>query len=211
MAERLLIPRLGHMRRFFYALCALGAVTAACTAAARAGSGSSLLGGNCGSVSAVFAPWSDPSNYYFASNGGFESGSTGWSLTGGAAVVKGNDAFALSGAGSHALSLGKGSLASINVCYGLTYPAVRFVVGGVNGPAVVHVRVIAKNLLGVVSVLDGGTFTAAKGWAPAPKLSTLFSALTAPLGTKTMQLQIGVDSGTALVDDLYIDPFLSKS
>jgi len=201
------------MRRFSCALLVLGAVALASTAAtARADLAPSLLGGNCGSTSAVFSPWKDLSGYYYAGNGGFESGSTGWALSGRAAVVSGsNDAFRLSGAGSHALSLGTGSVASINVCYGLTYPAVRFVVSGVNGPAVVHVRVVARNLLGVLSVLDGGRFTAASAWAPTPKLSTLFSALTAPLGTKSMQLQISVESGTALVDDLYVDPFLSKS
>jgi len=185
---------------------------ASTAATARADLAPGLLGGNCGSVSTVFAPWKDSSSYYFAGNGGFESGATGWSLSGRASVVSGsNDAFRLSGAGSHALSLGTGSVASINVCYGLTYPAVRFVASGVNGSAVVHVRVFAKNILGVLSVLDGGRFTVTNGWAPAPKLSTLFSALIAPLGTKTMQLQISVESGTALVDDLYVDPFLSKS
>ena len=46
---------------------------------------------------------------------------------------------------------------------------------------------------------------------PAPKVSTLLSALTSPLGAKTMQLQFTVESGTARIDDLFIDPFLTRS
>jgi hypothetical protein len=60
-------------------------------------------------------------------------------------------------------------------------------------------------------VLDGGTFTADEGWDPSPKVSTLFSALGAPLGSKTMQLQFTVESGTAQIDDLFVDPFLVRS
>ena len=87
----------------------------------------------------------------------------------------------------------------------------RFVAGGVGGQATVHVRVVSESLLGILSTLDGGTFTVDSGWDAAPKLSTLFSALAAPLGTKSMQLIITSESGTAQIDDLYIDPFFMKS
>jgi hypothetical protein len=63
----------------------------------------------------------------------------------------------------------------------------------------------------VLSILDGGTFTAGENWSPSPKMSTLFSALASPLGSKTMQLQFTVESGTAQIDDLFVDPFLTKS
>jgi hypothetical protein len=65
-------------------------------------------------------------------------------------------------------------------------------------------------LLGVLSVLDGGTFQVNQGWTPTPKISTLFSALAAPLGTKSMTLQFTVESGTAQIDDLFVDPLLSQ-
>jgi hypothetical protein len=196
------------MRRLTLLTLVFACVLAGVAATARATS--TALAPNCGSTSAVFSRWSDYSPYYFAPNGGFEKGTTGWTLAGAAAIASGNDAFALSGAGKSALSLGAGSSASISVCYGLTYPAIRFVAAGVGGNAVVHVRVYSRSLLGVLSVLDGGTFTVGSGWSPAPKLSTLFSALAAPLGTESMQIQISVDSGKALIDDLYVDPFLTK-
>jgi hypothetical protein len=201
------------MRRLTSLLIVLGVLTLASTSAtATAGILDPLLGGGCGSTSPVFSPWSDYAGYYFASNGGFEGGSKGWSLSGPASVVSGNDPWRLSGSGSHALQLGNGATAAITVCYGLTYPAVRFVAAGANGgSATIHVRVVARSLLGVLSVLDGGRFTVPAGWDAAPKLSTLFSALAAPVGTKSMELQITVESGTALVDDLYVDPFLTRS
>jgi hypothetical protein len=199
------------MRRALPVFLAVATIALASTAAsARADLFQGLLGGGCGSTSPVFAPWGDASDYYFAHNGGFESGAYGWSLSGGASVVGGNDPFALSGPGSASLRLPKGASATINVCYGLTYPAVRFVGGGVDGTATIHVRVVSHSLLGIVSILDGGTFQVADGWDAAPKLSTLFSAVAALVGTKSMSLVISSDSGTAQIDDVYVDPFLSK-
>jgi hypothetical protein len=197
------------MRRFGVLLMVVVATAFASTAGTAK---ASLIGGNCGAVAPVFAPWGDWSSYYFASNGGFENGSYGWSLSGGAAVViQNNEPWYLAGFGSRALQIPTGGSASINVCYGVTYPAVRFFVAGQGGPATVHVRVVTRSLLGLLSVLDGGTFTANEGWAPSPKMSTLLSSLASLVGTKTMQLQFTVESGTAQIDDLFVDPYLTKS
>jgi hypothetical protein len=200
------------MRRVVLIICASASIAMSVTAAtAHADLLPGLLGGNCGATAPVFAPWGDRSGYYFARNGGFESGSAGWSLSGGAAVVSGDEPWYLSGAGSHSLLVPTGGSASITVCYGLTYPAVRFLVAGHGGNATVHVRVIAHGLLGVLAVLDGGRFTVGSAWGPSPKLSTLLSALGAPLGSKSLELQFTVESGSANFDDLFVDPFLSKS
>ena len=196
----------GHMRLILLtALCATLAVVAA-----QASAHASLVGGNCGTATPVFSPWGDSNSYYRPANGGFESGTAGWSLSSGAQVVTGNEPWNLGGAGSHSLQLNTGSIASTSVCYGLFYPAIRFVDRGVGGNATLHVRIVAHSLLGVLSVLDGGTFTVGPNWSPSPKVSTLLSALSAPLGTKTMEIQISVTAGTAQVDDLYIDPYCSR-
>jgi hypothetical protein len=195
-----------HAARF----SALAAVTVVCALAASTGAGAdSLLGGSCGTLAPTFAPWGDLSDYYFPANGGFEAGSAGWTLAGGAGVVDANEPFFLNSASdAHALQLPSGGSAAVSLCYGVAYPALRFVVAGAG--ARVHVWVTTQNLLGIVSTLDGGTFTAGSDWAPSPKLSTLLSALVAPFGAKTMQLHIGVSGGTALIDDLYVDPFMMK-
>jgi hypothetical protein len=180
--------------------------------ASTAGTAKAGLFGGCGVTAPVFAPWGDWSGYYFAPNGGLENGSTGWSLSGGAAVVaQNNEPWYVAGFGSRALQIPTGGKAAINVCYGLTYPAVRFFAAGQGGDAKVHVRVSSRSLLGIVSILDGGTFTARQGWAPSPKLSTLLSAVASLVGTNSMQLQFTVESGTAQIDDLFVDPYLTKS
>jgi hypothetical protein len=201
------------MRRFGVLLLVVVATAFASTAGtAKAGLITGLLGGNCGPVAPVFAPWGDWSTYYFAPNGGFENGSAGWTVGGGAAVVTAdNEPWYLAGFGSHALEIPRGGSASINVCYGLTYPAIRFFVAGENGPATVHVRVVTKSLLGVLSILDGGTFTANPGWNPSPKTSTLLSSLASLVGAKTMQLQFTVENGTAQIDDLFVDPYVTRT
>jgi len=197
---------------FLVTAVAAGAGFASTAGSANAGLISSLLGGNCGATLPYFLPWGDFSTYYYAPNGGFEDGASGWSLSGGAAVVQqDNEPWYLAGFGSHALQIPTGGSASIDVCYGLTYPGVRFFATGVGGDATIHVKVVAHSLLGVLSVLDGGTFTASEGWEPSPKVSTLFSALAAPLGAKSMELQFTVENGTAQIDDLFVDPFLVKS
>jgi hypothetical protein len=193
-------------------LVVLLVVVVATALASTAGTAKAGLIGGCGVTAPVFAPWGDWSGYYFAPNGGFENGSTGWSLSGGAAVVtQNNEPWFLAGFGSRALQIPTGGSASINVCYGLTYPAVRFFVAGQGGTAKVHVRVSSRSLLGLVSILDGGTFTADQGWHPSPKMSTLLSAVASLLGTKTMTLQFTVESGTAQIDDLFVDPLLSQA
>jgi hypothetical protein len=181
------------------------------TASAGSGLLSGLVGGGCGATAPVFLPWGDWSSYYLAPNGGFETGTSGWTLSGGAAVVtQDNEPWYLAGAGSRALSIPTGGTASTSVCFGITYPAVRFFAAGYGGDATIHVRVVSRSLLGVLSVLDGGTFAAGSMWRPSPKLSTLGSALASPLGSKTMTLQFTVESGTAQIDDLFVDPFLMK-
>lgn len=198
------------MRRFLrlgaIAVVALGAVLGGTARTARA----DLLNGACGDTAPVFAPWNDSSVYYFPANGGFESGATGWALSGGDQVVGDNEsAYIHSQGDSHALAMPDGGSASISLCYGLYYPALRFFDRSDDG-ATIHVSITTRNWLGVVSVLDGGTFQAGSDWAPSPKLSTLFSSLIAPLGSKTMALHIDVSGGTAEIDDLYVDPYFVK-
>jgi hypothetical protein len=166
-----------------------------------------LPGGSCGSASPVFAPWGDSSDYYLPANGGFESGAAGWTLNGGAAVVDGNEPFNLNAStDSHSLAVPAGGSASFSVCYGVSYSALRFMAVGPG--ARVHVSISTQNPLGILSRLDGGTFTAGSSWAPSPKVSTLFSSLIAPFGAKTMQVQIDVSGAPAQIDDLYVDPFV---
>src|SRR5947208_10755493 len=44
-------------------------------------------------TSTPFTTWKDYANYAFAPDGGFESGGSGWSLSGGARAVSGNESY----------------------------------------------------------------------------------------------------------------------
>jgi hypothetical protein len=170
----------------------------------------SLIGGNCGTATPAFASFGDPRYYYLIPDGGFEAGGAGWTFTG-AKVVSGNDPFYLhsqSDASSLLISSG-GSAISPPSCFGLLNPGLRFVAVAPSGSATLHVRLIAHGLLGVLTILDGGTVRVGPTWAPTPILSTLGSQLSMPLGTKTIQVELTA-TGNVQVDDLFVDPFLMR-
>jgi hypothetical protein len=208
------VTRPSHRIRFIsLALAALTSIVVAASAQAAVGSGSltsTLIGGDCGATQTVFAPWGDSHSYYFTSNGGFESGSLGWTLTGGAAVVSGNEPNNVHAASDdHSLLIPSGATAtSPELCFGLLTPGIRFFATAPSGPATIHVQVIATGLLGGLSFLDGGTVTVGSGWAPTSVFSTLLSQLNVPVGTKSIQLRI-TSTGPVQIDDIYIDPFIS--
>src|SRR5438105_8719917 len=84
--------------------------------------------------SQVFSPWGDASNYARLLNGGFESGSSAWALSGGARVVSGNEPFYVSGDRSDdsSLYLPAGSSAySGTVCFALGDWHMRFLLRNV--------------------------------------------------------------------------------
>jgi hypothetical protein len=185
-------------------VCAVSAATA------KAGLIQSLIGGGCGPTTNAFAQFGDARSYYFTNNGGFEAGTSGWTLAGDAKVVPGNEPFFLSGGGDSSLSLPSGSSAtSSGLCFGVLDPGLRFLAVAPNGPATLHVQIVANGLLGVLAVIDGGTIQVGSSWAPTEVFSTLGSQLSVPLGTKTIKVVL-TSSGDVQVDDLYIDPFLMK-
>jgi len=79
-------------------------------------------------LSSPFAPWGDRASYAQVSNGGLEHGTTGWTLSGGARVVGGNEPWKVAGARDGAsLELPAGSSAiSPPMCVGIEHPTVRF-------------------------------------------------------------------------------------
>lgn len=205
-------PR-AHLRlRLGIAGMTVAVALAVLASTASAGVISSITGTSCPPVpsSQVFLPWLDPASYEFAPNGGFENGAKSWSLSGDAQVTAGNESyFVHSATDNYSLNLPDGSSAlSSPVCIGLTRPTFRvFTSNSGAATSSLHVQVIYRGLLGVLSVLDGGTIVAGSAWAPTPQLLML----EAPLGSTSVQLQftpVG-SGGNWRIDDLYIDPFNS--
>jgi hypothetical protein len=190
-------------------LLVLGLATAACAvsaATAKANLIQSLIGGGCGATTNAFAQFGDLRSYNFAS--GFESNGAGWTLGGGAKIVAGNEPFDLhSSTDNSSLLLTSGASAtSPALCFGLLNPGLRFVAVSPSGTGTLHVQLVAHGLLGVLSVIDGGTIQVGSTWAPTEVFSTLGSQLNVPLGTKTIQVVL-TSTGDVQVDDLYIDPW----
>jgi hypothetical protein len=174
--------------------------------------GGSLLGLNndCGSTSQPFAQFGDNRYYTFGSNGGLESGSTGWSL-GGGDIVRGNESFFVhSAADSHSLSLSAGDSAlSPKLCMGTTSTVTRFFVRSDNGGRV-RVQVVLRGLLGqVLGTLQISDLSADSTWSAGPAILNLDSLL-GLIGVSSIQLKFTELSGTVQVDDVYVDPWASR-
>ena len=199
----------------FLVLTAALAALSATTTPAQAGIGLACPA----ATSKVFAPWNDFASYAYAPNGGFESGSSGWSLTGGAKVVAGNSSFFTHGAGErYSLSLPKGSSAtSPPMCISLFSSKMRFFAANAGSPSSkLKVQVIygggVGGLLSLVTktlaLSDFGAITAGPAWQPSSPIGMLSGTL--PLLTKSVQFRfVPADAdGAWLVDDIYLDPLM---
>ena len=167
------------------------------------------------SEAAVFAPWGDKATYFLVSNGGFENGSTDWSLSSGAKVVSGNETYYVGGAANgHSLRMGPNSSAeSRTLCVSRGEDTLRLFVNNshVSG-AILHVDAIAVNPdSGAVgyAAFDVNGDVPSSPWAPTIQLK--IPNLLGGNGTEQLTLRFtlrGVQT-TWYIDDIYIDPFKS--
>jgi hypothetical protein len=216
------LPKKIRLRRFFsrrntvarvlIRLCGVtAALLLASTAAYTDKSYASLVfGGSCPGATQAFAQWGDPHFYVFGANGGLESGSYGWSLSGGASVVSGNESYYLhSRYDSHSLFLPVGSTATTpQMCMATSSSVIRFFV---KGTSTLRVQVVERNLLGVViGILDSASISGAQAWQPSPEIVNLDS-LQGLVGVASVQLRFSAVSGPSQVDDVYVDPWASSN
>jgi len=141
--------------------------------------------------------------------GSFEHGAPAWTLTNGAATTPGNEPFKTEGNGSRSLYLPSGSSAlSPTGCFEFGDWHSRFFVRG-DGRGRLEVDVVVKSLLGVLTLLDGGSVTASSEWRPSPRIGMLVCNVTGLLGTKAVSLRFRAVNGSFQVDDVYLDPWKS--
>ena len=164
-----------------------------------------------------FAAWGDSASYARLLNGGLEGGTTGWTLSGGARVVSGNEPFFVNGntADSHSLLLPAGSSAySGTVCFALGDWHLRFLMRNAGSSSgALHVQVIVPSLLGgLLTILDGGTVSSGSSWTLSPRLQLLLCNVTSLLGTKAVAFRFTpVGAGAAYqIDDVYLDPWKDR-
>lgn len=156
--------------------------------------------------SQAFKPWSDSSYYMLTPGGSFESGTPGWTLGGGAKIVSGNESFYIhSKNDTRSLYMPSGSTATTpTMCFAAGDWHVRLVT---KGSGQVKVTVMVNSLLGLVSVLDGGTVKPGGTWSPSPKVSLLLTNVGGLLTTKAIALRFTASGGASQLDDVYLDPF----
>lgn len=204
-----------HVRRRLLSLClALAATTLAWGATAQAGVLVSS-GVNCGSqpLSQPFLPWGDLAQYTPAPGGNFESGADGWTLSGGAQIVSGNESFFVgSSSDSNSLSLPDGSSAtSATMCVGIQNPDVRiFATNPGSSLDTLQVSVNWLDASGNVHTTAIGTLSAGSSWAPSVQMPILVNLLPLLPGNMTPVSFTFTPSGSGgswQIDDVYVDPW----
>jgi hypothetical protein len=193
-------------------LIAVVVVGASVLAALTLGAGNAsagLLGCSYPASSQAFSSWGDQSNYVPVPGGSFE-GASGWSLSGGAKIVNGNEPFGLgSPTDSHSLLLPPGSSAtSPGVCLTLLTPTLRFIGSSSNG-APVHVTLYTKTLLGLVRLPSYTDLDLSTSWDASETAKFVLQNVLGlvNLGGQNIYFRFTPASGsTVQMDDVLLDP-----
>jgi hypothetical protein len=197
-----------------FAIATIVSLVAVALGVPAATAGGSLLGLNndCGSTSQPFSQFGDYRYYTFGANGGLENGVSGWSVSGPARVVDGNESFYVhSDSDDSSLKLSGDSTAlTPKLCMGTTSTVLRFFARSDDGGSV-RVQVVLRNLAGnVLGVLQVSNLSPGTSWQPGPAILNLDSLL-GLLGVSSIQLKFTALSGSVQVDDVYVDPWASRN
>lgn len=162
----------------------------------------------------AFQRFGDTADYSLVSNGHFESGTSGWSLTK-SSVVTGNESYKVrSSSDSKSLAIQPTGVAvSPAFCVGVEHPSFRFFGRRTSGTwGVLNVKLRWTGSDGrtnetVVGSLSGDPY---KSWQPTPSLPL---ATTLPLSQsgQTASVRLVFDpedyGGAWTIDDVYVDPY----
>jgi hypothetical protein len=160
----------------------------------------------------VFSAFGDSAYYSLVSNGAFESGTTGWTLTG-AAVAAGNESYKVHAAtDTKSLSISPTGLAvSPAFCVDIAQPTFRLFAKRTSGTwGQLAVRLRWKDSSGATNETTVASLGTGTSWAPSDVLSL---GRTLPLwqSSQTLSVQLVFDpedfGGAWAIDDVYIDPY----
>ncbi len=202
-----------RMRRLLLAGCATVLASAALTSSASAGilTASATNCGNPALTQPFKSPWGDRAHYFIPRGGGFEGSIPGWTLSGGARTVAGNEPWKVRGAGDKkSMYLPAGSrLTSPTVCVGLGEPAMRFFVKKNSGLlSTLAVDVQVETSLGLVVNVPIGVILNNGTWKASPKVLIIANLLPLLPGDKTpVRFSFTPVLGSWTIDDVYVDPW----
>lgn len=156
----------------------------------------------------AFKRFSDYDYYVLMPGGAFE-GANSWALKGGAKVVRGNETYYIHDASDvNSLYLPSGASATTPaMCFDFADWHTRFLARDNGSGGKVRVTVEIKSLVGVLSMLDAGTFNPSAGWKPSPRMGLLISNLGGLLVTDSIQFRFTAVGGSVQLDDAYLDPW----
>jgi hypothetical protein len=161
----------------------------------------------------AFKAFGDNADYSLAPNGAFETGTSGWTLSG-ASVASGNESYKVHGsADAKSLAINPtGTAVSPALCVSVDHPTFRFFArrtGGTWGNLAVRLRwrdSVGNTNETTVGTIDGGPGT----WQVSPQFK-LATALPLWQSGQTLSVQIVFDpenyGGAFAIDDIYIDPY----
>jgi hypothetical protein len=165
-----------------------------------------------GPTKTAFAAFGDNAQYSLVPGGSFESGASGWSLTG-ASVVAGNERWKV-GSSTDAKSLSissTGRAVSGTVCVGSEHPTFRFFARRLNGSwGVLDVNLRWSDGGGTHETTVGSISGADLAWHPSTSfnLAQVLGIWNADQAVQTQFVFEPEDGGGAwAIDDVYVDPF----
>ena len=203
----------GTARHLLSALVALCVFAAAGSAAAGT---LERVSSPCGdTLTQPFLPWLDPGYYAFTPNGGLENGLTGWSSSGGARVVAGNESYAVHGAAdAYSLDLPPGASATTpSICIATLSSVGRLFVRNTGSSlSTLRVDVQYTTVLGIRMSVPVGLVVGSSSWQPTLPIPLLANVLGLPLFTGgstqiTLRFTAQGAGGSWQVDDVYVDPY----
>ncbi len=159
-------------------------------------------------LSQPFMRWGDANSYALVPGGDFEGSLSGWTLSGGAQRVAGSESYAVTGAlGASSLALPVGATAqSPFMCVGSNERTFRLFARAQTATATVRASVVYETPLGNIAV-PVGNIVANGSWAPSPILHTGAVLATAIAnGNVHLALRFSTVSGSARIDDVFLDP-----
>ena len=163
-----------------------------------------------------FGAWGDRGSYFALPNSGFENGTSGWTLAGGARVVPGNETSYIGSKGDRSsLSLPSGASAQSDpACFQVTDQTVRLMVKtpfGRGAQLKVDAYVLTQTPGGVnIRTVSTQVDAQPGGWKPSQPVTFSLgqSQMLAP--TATVRFTFTALGGSWQIDDVYVDPFKSN-
>lgn len=176
-----------------------------------------------------FVRWSDEFEYVLSPDGSFERRARGWTLTGGARVVSGNETYYVHRrSDSRSLLLRAGSSAtSPSMCVGIEYPTLRaFALNRRSVLSTLQVEVLFEDPVGTGCLASGGILdpdnicsltigllSASSRWEPTIPLPVVANLLPLLPNNRTaiaFRFSPQDAAGDWRIDDVYVDPYRTR-